>query len=103
MKINKPLAAIFMLSLAFNLFFALQTEHFSDDASYFVLRQVDHISETNKPMMFDKLSYGGRQVIGSPLFYYIATLFSVVPIGLKILHAIALSFTPVISYLIATK
>ena len=103
MKINKPLAAIFMLSLAFNLFFALQTEHFSDDASYFVLRQVDHISETNKPMMFDKLSYGGRQVIGSPLFYYIATLFSVVPIGLKILPAIALSFTPVISYLIATK
>ncbi|MBU0667202.1 MAG: glycosyltransferase family 39 protein [Nanoarchaeota archaeon] len=71
------LLAIFLFALFLRLFFAFQSPEFSYD-SYFVLRQVEHIKETGRPIFSDSLSFGGRVFIFPPLFYYILSLFSFV-------------------------
>lgn len=53
------------------MFFALQTHEFSDDDSYFTLRQAQHIKDTFVPEYNDNLSYGGRTNIFTPLFHYL--------------------------------
>ena len=58
--------AIFILVLMFlgvfsmRLYFSFQSQGFSDDNSYFVLRQAEHIQHYGVPDYQDELSYGGR-------------------------------------------
>ena len=70
------LIALFVLYFGTRVYFALQTDYFSDDYSYFVLRQVDHITKTGMPLINDDLSYGGRTYVFMPLYFYILTFFT---------------------------
>ena len=80
-----------MVILSFRLFFAFSTETFDYDA-YLGIRQINEILETNSPVFNDPLSYGGRTLLFSPLFYYLMAFFSIiVPYALKIIPNIFLS------------
>lgn len=70
------LAMIFSAVLAFRLFFAFQVTEFSSSDTYFTLRQVENIHSTGFPAFKDALSYGGRQNIFAPVYYYILSFFS---------------------------
>lgn len=78
MKIKKEyviLLAIFFTVFASRLYFSLQSDYFSDADSYFVLRQIESISENGKPLLEDPLSYGGRTLLFSPVMHYIYSFF----------------------------
>ncbi len=78
MKIKKEyviLLAIFFIVFASRLYFSLQSDYFSDTDSYFVLRQVESISENGKPLLEDPLSYGGRTLLFSPVMHYFYSFF----------------------------
>jgi hypothetical protein len=71
------LIVIFFSVLFIRLFFAFQTPYFSDDNSYYVLRQVEYITETGFPLYDDDLSYSGRTLFFSPFFHYLLAFFNV--------------------------
>lgn len=74
------LIGVFLLVFTLRILIALQTNEFSDDSSYFALRQVESITSTGKPIIYDELSYGGRTLLFSPLFYYLlAALYFIIP------------------------
>ena len=100
-KLNKEywlLLLIFIITISFQLFFTLQTPNLSNSESYYNIRQVEHISETGKPLYYDTLSYGGRQNITPPLFYYLLVFFNSSPIVLKIIPIILISTLVFIVY-----
>ncbi|MCX6710396.1 MAG: hypothetical protein NTV63_05625 [Candidatus Woesearchaeota archaeon] len=70
-KEEKWLIAILILIFAFRLFFSLQTKTFSDDSSYFNLRQIINIAKTGAPIFRDELSYSGRTFLFLPGMHYI--------------------------------
>ena len=70
------LLAIFIIVAGIRIFFAFQADYFSDDYSYFTLRQIEHIKETFVPLYGDNLSYGGRTHVFLPLFHYILAFFT---------------------------
>ena len=70
------LIVIFFIALGSRLFIAFQDSEFSDDESYFALRQIENIKDTGKLIDYDELSYGGKKQIDSPFFYYFLTFFS---------------------------
>ncbi len=70
------LGAFFLITIGIRLYFAFQTPYFSDDSSYFVLRQIEEITRTGTPLYNDPLSYGGRQFFFPPLFHYIIAFFN---------------------------
>lgn len=96
---------IFLVSVAFRLYFSFQTEQYSDSDSFFHIRYIEHIKETYKPMSYDDLSFGGRQrqVTQVPFFDYILAGLSFIPYAYKIIPAIFISLTVIISYLLALK
>jgi len=108
MKIKREhviLAIIFALTLGARLYFAFQSENFSQDA-YFTLRYAKHIKEKLVPFYHDDLSYGGRALFRPPLFYYMLAFFNLfLPIGLvgKLLPNIFASSLVIIVYLIAKE
>jgi hypothetical protein len=96
------LVLIFLFSAGFRMFFALQTDNFTYDA-YFTYRQVGNIKETGAPIIFDKLSYGGREFLFQPIYQYILaffTLFMPFSLALKIIPNILASSIVVMVYLI---
>jgi hypothetical protein len=97
------LIGIFLFSIAFRLIFAFQTPYFSDDNSYFVLRQVEHITEHGIPLYDDSLSYSGRTLPYTPFFYYVLALFNLfMPLSLvaKIIPNILASTMVFAAYLL---
>jgi len=85
------------------LYFVFQTPYFSDDSSYLILRQIDHVKEFKTPMFHDSLSYGGKPAASLSAYPYIMVLFSFVPYGLKVVPSIFISCVVFIVYLIALK
>ncbi|MBW2987423.1 hypothetical protein KY336_02625 [Candidatus Woesearchaeota archaeon] len=76
------LLIIYLLVVAFRLYFSFQTPHFDYDA-YFDLRQIEHIHETGLPLDNDLLSYGGRDFLFLPTFHYFTAFFvKFIPIDL---------------------
>ena len=76
---KRGLLVVTMMFLAVSIFrivLALSVDGFSSDYSYYVLRQVDHITETGTPLLHDDLSYLGRTYYLSPVFFYILSFFS---------------------------
>ncbi|PLW79513.1 hypothetical protein C0585_07395 [Candidatus Woesearchaeota archaeon] len=79
-KNTKHLLIIFTLLFIFLLIFGIRyyhfskTEQFSDDKSYYNLRQIEYISENGKPLYADTLSYGGREYFFTPVFHYFFAL-----------------------------
>lgn len=102
----KILLAIFIITLAFRLFFSLQTPNYIDDDSYFILRQVSHVTETGKPILNDPLSYGGRNFVETPLYYYVLSFFNLfLPISIvgKVITSIFASCLVFVVYLLAKE
>lgn len=71
------LTAFFMITLGIRLYLAFSTPYFSDDSSYFALRQIEEITMTGTPLYNDPLSYGGRHFVFPPLFQYILAFFNI--------------------------
>jgi len=46
--------------------------------SYYGMRQVESISSTGMPLIYDNLSYQGRTTFSNPLLYYVLSLFSLI-------------------------
>lgn len=96
------LIAIFVAVLSFRLAFAFSTPHFSDDGSYFVLRQVEHITQTGLPLYNDPLSYSGRVLFFSPFFHYVLAFFNLfLPVTIvgKLIPNLLASLIVIASYL----
>ncbi len=74
--------------LATRLYFVFQTPHFENEG-YLVKRFVDNILETGNPLVYDQLSYNGREVLYSPLYHYILAFF-----GLFLGSGLALKLVP---------
>ena len=94
---------IFVAGLAFNLFLSLTSSNFNGDTSYYNLRVFEHIKETGKPIYYDELSYSGRYFVSPILFYYLFAVISFLPVLLKIIPAVLLSFIPIIVYFISRE
>ena len=79
-KNTKNLLIILTLLFLFLLIFGIKyhhfskTEQFSDDKSYYNLRQIEYVSQNGKPLYGDTLSYGGREYFFTPLFHYFFAL-----------------------------
>lgn len=100
------LIIIFLLNIALRLYFAYQTPYLSSSDSYFVLRQVENIKETGKPLFSDPLSYGGRFFTFPPFFEYLLTFFSLfIPLAyvVKIIPAIFAAGIIIIAFLITLQ
>ena len=103
---KKPLRillVIFFLSLLFNLYLSFSSPYLNNDESYFNLRVIDNIKSTGLPIFYDQLSYGGRNLIVQPLFYYIFALLSFIPFYYIIFPALLVSSVIFISYFIAKE
>ncbi|MBD3355171.1 hypothetical protein GF361_04250 [Candidatus Woesearchaeota archaeon] len=104
-KYTKILVLIFLLTLAFRLYFAFQTPNLNHEA-YYELRQVRSIKETGLPIFQDPLSYEGRTSLFSPIYHYFLALFSFIfPMTwiLKIIPNILASSLIIINFLLAKK
>ena len=97
------LILIFLFALAFRLYFSFQTPEYSNSEAFFHLRNIEHIKETLQPITYDPLSFGGRQIRQVPVFDYILAGLSFIPYAYKIIPALLISLTTVISYYIALK
>jgi len=100
------LIGIILIVFIFNLFFLLKTEFFTGDSAYFNVRYVEHLLENKRPLTYDELSYGGRNVLVAPLFYYILAFFKLVLNSFfiyKLVPLLASLFLLVVVYLIAKE
>lgn len=70
------LAIVIILTLSIRLYFAFSTPYFSDDTSYYQLRQIEAIKQNLIPEFYDPLSFGGRLFFFSPLFHYLFAFFT---------------------------
>ncbi len=70
------LALIFLLTLGIRLYYTFQTPYFDTEA-YSVIREVDHIHNAVIPLFKDNLSYGGRNLIFPPHYYYVLLFFKI--------------------------
>ncbi len=89
------------VSIAFRVYFVLQTNSFSDDSAYFIIRQVEHIKQHAVPFTYDELSYGGRAIFYPSLHFYVLAFFGLFLSDLfvyKILPAVFISFLPFALY-----
>ena len=105
LKHKIPLALFLVVSL-FYLFFSIQTAQFSSDEAYFHLQQIENINSFGKPLLEDKLSYGGREILYQPLFHYALAFFSIffpLAFALKFIPAVFIGFLAVIAYLLAKE
>ncbi len=100
------LLAIFLVVFASRMYISSQTDLFSDDNSYFTLRQVEHIVDTGKPLIYDDLSYGGRTLIFSPFYFYLLSAAYIINhkiIMLKIFVNLLATLLVLASFLIADE
>ncbi len=103
LKENWLLILIFLFVLFFRLIAVFQIEGFTTDA-YFNIKHINYISENYKPMSYDELSYGGRDVLISPGFHYILAFFNLfLPLQfvLKFLPELFLAMLVFVVYLIS--
>ncbi len=109
MKIRRRyiiLMVLFVLYLGIRLYFSLQTPYFTNEESYYALRQIEHIKKVGLPLTKDTLSYGGRTFILLPVYYYLLAFFSWIFPGvftLKIVNNILASTIIVAVYLLAKR
>src|SRR3989344_1578777 len=98
------LAILVALPLLIRLYYAFQNEGFTGSDAYFSLREARSILETGLPAYHDPYSYGGKEQVFMPLFYYLLAfigLFMPLAIAGKTLPNILSASIAVISYLIA--
>src|SRR3990167_7373257 len=100
---HKLLFIIFILVLGFRLYFSTQTDNFSSDSAYFNVRHTEYINLHLKPMINDELSYGGRNLINSPVYHYFLSFFNAFDktIAFKIIPELLLALLIIAVYYIA--
>ena len=105
MKIKKDylILLIFLIAIAFRLYFSFQTAEYSDSRTFFHITNIEHIKETYKPVNYDHLSFGERQIKQAPIFDYLLAGLSFIPYAYKIVPAILISLSVIISYFLALK
>ena len=74
-KYRNWLIGIFLITLTIKIILAFTVPNFTYE-SYFSFRQIEHIQETGLPLFEDNLSYGGREFLFLPLFYYFYAILS---------------------------
>ncbi|MBR9676427.1 hypothetical protein GOV05_05445 [Candidatus Woesearchaeota archaeon] len=95
---------IFTINFFIRYYFFSQTPYFSDDASYFVLRQAEHISETGRPLFEDPYSYNSRNYFFSPIYHYIISFFLLISkdmLLIKVINNLLAATIVITSYLLA--
>ncbi len=98
------LGIVIILTLGIRLYFSFSTPYFSDDTSYYQLRQIEAIKQHFIPEFYDPLSFGGRLFLFSPLFHYL--LAALTSFGSSwyltkiILNLFAVSIVPIIFLLV---
>lgn len=97
------LALIFVLTLSARLFFSFQSDYLANDSAYMHLRIIESIKENKDFVVYDSLSYGGKDVVKPQLFHSIMALFSFIPFYSKIIPELFISLVPIIVYLIAAE
>src|SRR3989344_1054521 len=97
------LTVIFLLTLTFRLYISFTNSSFSGDNSYFNLRITEEIANDGKPVFYDELSYGGRNIIYPQAFNYFLSLFSFIPNYEKIIPALLSSLIVFLFYAISKK
>lgn len=98
------LLLIFLITFASRLYMAFQTEGFSDDSAYYIIRQVENVKEKWIPIYHDELSYSGRVYSTAPLYFYVLALFDVfLPYTFKIIPNLFASLLVFIVFLIARE
>ncbi len=102
-KPKSILIAIFLFTLIFRLYFSLTNSGFSSDESYFNLRLTENIIETKKPLVYDDLSYSGKDLIHPQAFNYLLAFFSFIPEYEKIIPILLISLIVIIVYAISKK
>ena len=100
----KILILIFLVVLFARLYFSFQTSYL-DNSGYLVKRYSENILETGKPLLYDQLSYNGREVLYSPLWHYILSIFRIVfgDLALKLIPALFSSLLVVVVYLLSKR
>jgi hypothetical protein len=68
------LIAIFVIGLCFRSYFSLSSTDYDNSNAYFVIRNVESIEQSKLPLYHDEKSYGGRENVLSPGYYYILYL-----------------------------
>ena len=98
------LIIVFLLVLFARLYFSFQTPYL-DNSGYLVKRYTENILDTGKPLFYDQLSYNGREVLYSPLWHYILSVFSIIfgNVALKLIPAIFSSLLVFVVYLLSKK
>ena len=95
---------IFLIVLFFRLFFAFQTPEFSEDSAYFVLYQIESISQTGVPYL--NIGSSGDISLFPPVFYYVLAFFNLFMspfiVG-KVIPNIFASLTVFIVYALSIK
>ncbi|MFP4112221.1 MAG: hypothetical protein ACLFPQ_00995 [Candidatus Woesearchaeota archaeon] len=97
---------IFFIVLQLRLLFAFQTSEFSDDFSYYALRQVEHIKAKGVPFFEDDKSFFTQSTSIYPVFYYLIALFSyLMPViwAAKIIPNISASLIVFVVYALSYK
>ncbi|MFW6230614.1 MAG: hypothetical protein ACOC32_01170 [Nanoarchaeota archaeon] len=96
---------IFALVVAVRLYFAFQTPEFSDDSSYFVLKQIEHIRETGLPILETERNTGDM-LLFPPAYYYVLsffTFFMPATIAAKVVPNIFAATTIFLVYLLSMR
>lgn len=102
-QITFILLFIFCFTLGIRLYYAFSTSSFSDDASYYHLRQIEHIKAHGTPLIHDELSYSGRTHIIQPVYHYVLALLALgLPMSLatKLVPNILAALLVIVVYLI---
>ena len=97
---------IFLATFALRATLSLQASGFSDDESYFVLRQAEHIKASGLPLYNDPLSYNGRTYVFTPLYEYLIAacgFFGDMRIAGTLLTQLLASLTIILVYLIGKQ
>jgi len=99
---GKWIGVVFAIVLGLRLWLAFSTPNLAFEG-YEHARQVDHILATGLPLTYDELSWGGREVVGTPLFDYILAFFSLFMGGaaLKIVPNVFASLAVIVVYVFA--
>lgn len=103
---NLLLILIFIVVFSFNLIYSFQIDHFANDNAYNNLRKINSITETGSLSYYDEYSYGGREHVIPPIFYYIISFFGIIigtTISAKIIPSLMISSIIIITYLISKK
>src|SRR3989338_3002389 len=104
MKLNHIILFIFFASLIFRGYFTF-TSNFADSSSYYHIRVVESMIENKKLFTYDELSYGGREIFGFPLFYFILLIFRLIfgSLGYKIFSLLVPNILIFVIYLLVRE